>query len=75
MKSFVLISLREPREKEVLRKLCALKEVREAHVLFGEWDLLAEVEIDNTEKLGLFVLEKIRSISEVKLTSTLIVAK
>lgn len=75
MIAFALISLRECNEKEVLDKIADLSEVEDAFILFGEWDLIAKVNVENAEELGTFMMDKIRSIPEVKLSSTLIVAK
>lgn len=74
MKAFVLISLKEGNERELLEDLKELKEVKNAYILFGEWDLIAEVELRSAEELGSFVMEKIRSREDVRLTSSLIVA-
>ena len=75
MLAYVLISLQEAKEREILDEITEYDEVKEAHVLFGEWDIIAKVEVANPDALGTFVMEKIRTISEVKVTSTLIVAK
>lgn len=74
MKAFVLISLKEGNERELLEDLKELKEVKNAYILFGEWDLIAEVELRSAEELGAFVMDKIRNREEVRLTSSLIVA-
>jgi len=74
MKAFVLISLSTCDERVVLDELKELEEVINAYILFGEWDILAEIELDNAEQLGSFVMEKIRSRKDVRLTSSLIVA-
>lgn len=76
MKSYLLISLKERDERNILENLRALEEIEEAHVLFGEWDLIAKISIPNAgpEELGTFVMDKIRPMPEIKLTSTLIVA-
>ncbi len=74
MKAFVLISLKEGNERELLEELKELKEVKNAYILFGEWDLIAEVELRSAEELGSFVMEKIRNREDVRLTSSLIVA-
>lgn len=75
MKAFALISLKECNEKELIDKLTKIPEIEEAHILFGEWDILIKINIENPEALGTFMIEKIRSLPEVKFTSTLIVAK
>ncbi len=74
MKAFVLISLKECDEKQFLEELKAHDEVKNAFVLFGEWDIIAELEMDHAEGLGSFIMENIRSKDYVKLTSSLIVA-
>ncbi len=75
MIGYVLIRLDKPVEEEVLDRLLELKKVREAHILFGEWDLIAKVEAENPEELGGYVIDNIRGIEGVNLTSTLISAK
>ncbi len=75
MLAYLLISLQEAKEREVLDEITKHKEVKEAHILFGEWDIIAKVEVENSDALGTFIMEKIRTIPEVKVTSTLIVAK
>ena len=74
MKAFILVSLNEGNEQTVLDELKAMPEIVNAYVLFGEWDILTEVELSGVEELGSFVMEKIRSRKDVKLTSTLVVA-
>ena len=73
--AYVLISLTTKNAGEILEKILKLKDVEEAKIIFGEWDILIKVKERNTEELSTFVLDKIRSMPEVKLTSTLIVAK
>lgn len=75
MLAYVLIGLLECDEREVTAKLLELKEVEEAHILFGEWDIIAKIKAETPEAAGTFVMEKIRSLPDVKITSTLIVAK
>ena len=75
MLGYVQIGLRECDEDDILQKLLLLKEVKEAHVLFGEWDALIKVEVPDAEALGDFILEKLRAIPEVNRTSTMIVAR
>ena len=76
MKSYLLVSLKERDEGQLLERLRNFEEVEEAHVLFGEWDLIAKINIPNAgpEELGTFIMDKIRTMPEIKFTSTLIVA-
>lgn len=75
MLAYVLISLQTADEKKVLDELRAMSHIKEAHVLFGEWDILVKVEAQSPEDVATFVMDEVRSLPQVKLTSTLIVAK
>ena len=75
MLAFVLIALRECDETEVMEHLANMKEVKEVHILFGEWDLIAKLEIKDADELATFVMKKIRTMQEIKVTSTMIAAK
>ncbi|NOZ80390.1 MAG: Lrp/AsnC family transcriptional regulator [DPANN group archaeon] len=75
MLAYVMISLKNPKEDVIMDKLLEHEEVKEAHIVFGEWDLMAKIESENPESLATFVMENVRNLSEVKLSSTLIVAK
>jgi DNA-binding Lrp family transcriptional regulator len=75
MLAYVLVSLKKKAEAEVYDDLKAIKEVKVVHMLFGEWDLIAKIDAKSPDALSTIVLEKIRTIPEVEMTSTLIVAK
>ncbi|MEK6937502.1 MAG: Lrp/AsnC ligand binding domain-containing protein [Nanoarchaeota archaeon] len=74
MKSFVLISIKDGKEREMLDVLKEFPEVEDAHILFGEWDVIAKINTSGAEELGTFIMDKIRSRGDVSLTSSLIVA-
>ncbi len=75
MYAYLFIELGSSDEEEVLEKLKEMQEVKEVHIIFGEWDILAKVEVNTPEDLTAFIIDKIRSMKEVKMTSTMIVAK
>ncbi|MFC1774765.1 Lrp/AsnC family transcriptional regulator [Nanoarchaeota archaeon] len=75
MRAYVQVSLDSAREREILDHLEKMDQVKEVHILFGEWDMIAKIELSNAEELGTFIMEKIRSVPGVKLTSTMIIAR
>ena len=75
MQAYVQISLDSAREKEILTKIEKMKEVKEVHILFGEWDMIAKIDVSSAEALGSFIMDNLRSLPGVKLTSTMIIAK
>jgi len=75
MLAYVLLGVSPNTEDKVFKKVKILKEVRDTHLLFGSWDIIATVEVNSVAGLNEFMLEKIRKIPEVTLTATMIVAK
>lgn len=75
MLAYVQISLDESKEEEIFDQLSDMHEVKEVHILFGEWDMMIKIELDTAEGLGSFVMTNIRNIPGIRLTSTMIVAK
>jgi len=68
---FILISTRSREEENVMARLRSTPEVQEAHLLFGEYDIIAKVVARDFNGVSKIVLEKIRSIDGVVHTETL----
>jgi anthranilate phosphoribosyltransferase len=75
MLAYVLLGVSPNTEDKVFKKIKVLKEVKDSHLLFGSWDIIAVVDVKSVAGLNEFMLEKIRKIPEVTLTATMIVAK
>lgn len=75
MLAYVLISISGFDERDILSKIRDINEIKEAHILFGEWDIIAKIEAPTSEALTSVVIDKIRSLDGVELTSTLIVGE
>ena len=50
-KAFVLINAEVGNEQELIRKLKAIPNVTEVHVVYGVYDVIAKVESDTMEKV------------------------
>jgi len=72
--AFVLITTKSGGEKNVVEALKKLLEVKEAKILYGEYDIIAKIQAADIQTLNSFLLEKVRPISDIESTSTLIVA-
>jgi len=68
---FVLIKAVPSHEHKVYNKLSNISEIIKLHPLFGEYDFIAKVEVENYDKLGSIVVNKIRSVEGVLSTKTL----
>lgn len=75
IKAYVLFKVSSGTEREICRKISDFNEVLEASVIYGEYDLIAKVKVNDLPTLEIFLTEKIRSIPSVILTSTMIVAR
>ena len=72
---YILISVKHNKEQKLYDHLDTFDEVVDMNIFFGEWDIIVKISMDETEKIGAFVMDNIRSQEEVEMTSTLIVAK
>jgi DNA-binding Lrp family transcriptional regulator len=68
---FVLIRAAPNYEREVYYKLCRIKGIAELHPIFGEYDFIVKIEVEDFDKLSNIVVKKIRTILGVVDTKTL----
>ncbi len=77
-KAFVLVKVAPGHEKKVLEDLMKIDEVREAHIVPGEWDVLAvvsskrEIVAPSDERVYRVVLDKINKIRHIQDTNTMV---
>jgi DNA-binding Lrp family transcriptional regulator len=69
----VLINSTLGAEDEVLKSLKDIKEVREAHMVFGVYDIIARIETDTMQELENVISWKIRRLDKTRGTITMIV--
>ena len=70
--AFVLINAEVGAESDVLEALKQILEVREAHMVYGVYDIIARVEAEIYEEVKHAIIYKIRRIDKVMATMTLI---
>lgn len=75
MQAFILVNTERGKEQEIFDSLSGLSQVAGVYLVFGEWDIIVKVTVEDSEDLGTFVLDNIRPLDGVTLTSTLIVAR
>lgn len=71
--AFVLINAEIGSESEILEGLSKVKNVIEAHMVYGVYDIVAKVEAETMEKLKETITWKIRRLDKVRSTLTMIV--
>ncbi len=75
MIAYVLIATEHGKEEDVFDKVSQIKQVETAHIIFGEWDVIIKVSIENSEELAAVIMDNLRKLEGVRLTSSLIVAR
>lgn len=73
--AFVLISAELGEEENLLKQLRSIDHVKEAHFVYGVYDIIAKLEAENMDKLKEIVAFKIRRLSDVRSTLTMTVAE
>ena len=71
--AFVLINAEIGAETEVLKDLKAISEVKEAHMVYGVYDIIARIETETMQDLKDSISWKIRRLDKVRSTLTMIV--
>ena len=71
--AFVLINVEIGAEEEVLGDLGPIPEVREAHLVYGVYDIIAIVETPTMQELKDAISFKVRGLDKVHSTLTMIV--
>ncbi len=70
MKAYVLIKIRAGEVKSVVESLQKVEGVAEAHMTFGPYDAVAEVDTEDVAKLGSITATQIQPIPGVEQTLT-----
>jgi DNA-binding Lrp family transcriptional regulator len=70
MKAYVMIKIRAGEVKDVVENLRKIKGVKEAHMTFGPYDAVAEVETADVAALGKVTALEIQPIPGVEQTLT-----
>jgi DNA-binding Lrp family transcriptional regulator len=77
-KAFVLIKVSPGHEDQVVDDLMKIPEVRQVHIVPGNWDILAvissqkEIVVPSDEKVYKIVMDKIAKIKHIQDTNTMV---
>lgn len=73
--AYVLVTLQSGSEKNVLKKVANFDEVREVDLVYGEYDAIVKVKVDEMSRLDEFLTDRLRVLPDIYLTTTMIVAR
>ena len=72
-RAFVLINVESGSEDEVLKEVMSIGGVEQAYFSYGVYDLIARIKADTMENLKEMVTRRIRALTKVRSTLTLII--
>lgn len=73
VKAYILANLEVGLGEDVIEALSALEGVKSAHNVTGPYDVIAFVEVPDTDALGELVINKIQPIEDIAYTLTCVV--
>jgi DNA-binding Lrp family transcriptional regulator len=73
--AYVLITIQSGSEKEVLKKISDFEETKQVDMVYGEYDAIVKVQVEEMPELEKFLSDKLRALPNIFLTTTMIVAK
>ena len=71
--AYVLIKTELGSETEVMKGLKMIEEVKEAHLVYGAYDIIARVEADTRDDLKNVIHSKVRRLNNIRSTLTMVV--
>jgi len=60
-------------QRETAKKVAKFPEVQEVHVITGDWDFLIKVKVKDVASVGVFVVDKLRTVQGISKTLTCMV--
>jgi len=70
-KVYILISCEIGTENELLSKLKEIEEISNVTITYGDYDIVAEAETENAEKMDNLITSQIRKLDKIRSTITL----
>jgi DNA-binding Lrp family transcriptional regulator len=73
--AYILVTLKSGAERDVCERVSSFEEVIQVDELYGEYDAIVKVRIEDLSQLDKFLTDKLRALPDIFLTTTMIVAK
>jgi DNA-binding Lrp family transcriptional regulator len=70
-KAYILIGCELGAEDEIVKKIKHLDKVRDARVVYGDYDIVVEAEAETETQMDNLIAKKIRKLEKVRSTMTL----
>ena len=75
IKAYILVNVSTGTEDEVSKALVEFNEVEEVATIYGEYDAIIKVAAKDMNHLDNFITNQLRSVPNIFMTSTMIIAR
>jgi DNA-binding Lrp family transcriptional regulator len=75
VKAYILVNVSTGTEDEVSKALVEFDEVEEVATIYGEYDAIIKVAAKDMNQLDDFITSRLRSLPNIFMTSTMIIAR
>lgn len=72
--AFILLIAEAGKEESIINQLLESEFVKEAHIVYGQYDIIVKVNLERVTQLNEFLIKVIRPIAGVRDSSTMISA-
>ncbi len=73
--AYIMMNIKSGSEDQVCENLIKYNEVEEIAIIYGEYDAIIKVKTQDMKSLDSFIIDKLRSIPNIFLTATMLIAK
>ncbi|HWY35723.1 MAG TPA: Lrp/AsnC ligand binding domain-containing protein [Nitrosopumilaceae archaeon] len=70
-KAYILIGCELGSENDIVSKLSKMDKVKDARIVYGDYDIVVEVETETEAQMDSIITKKIRKLDKVRSTMTL----
>jgi len=70
-KAYVLIGCELGSENDIVSKLSKMDKIKDARIVYGDYDIVVEVETETEAQMDNIITKKIRKLDKVRSTMTL----
>lgn len=75
VKAYIMMNVKTGTEDEICKELAGFEEVEEVSTIYGQYDAVLKVSVQDMNELDSFILSKLRNISNIILTATMLISK
>lgn len=73
--AYIMLNVKTGSEDEICQELVKYEEVKEVSTVYGQYDAIVKVNVKDMKQLDNFIMTKLRGITNILLTATMLISK